>query len=217
LRSTHLVQALLVLSCLCGSLVTPAAAASQSGPGERVDYGVDVALGGEAAKAESIFVSMLSHTRGDARALNNLGNLRLLKGEVGVALAFYERALRGDSLDAGIHLNRGIAFMLLGDDARATEAAAIGMRLAGGRSKADALLGLGTTKEESARAAQRTMISPEEVRALLARASQAVPSDTSRAGRERTGTTPAKTSTWRSAGPRAADGGDSVMLLYWKR
>src|SRR5512138_1127971 len=70
---------------------------------KRSDYGVTLAVSGEEARAESIFVTMLSHTRGDSRALNNLGNLRLLRGETGVALAFYERALRGDSLDAGIH------------------------------------------------------------------------------------------------------------------
>src|SRR6266850_1677647 len=75
-------------------------------PDARSEYGVTLAVSGEEARAESIFVTMLSHTRGDARALNNLGNLRLLRGETGVALAFYERALRGDSLDAGIHLNR---------------------------------------------------------------------------------------------------------------
>ena len=67
----------------------------------RGEYGVTLAIGGEEARAESVFVTMLSHTRGDARALNNLGNLRLLRGETGVALAFYDRALRGDSLDAG--------------------------------------------------------------------------------------------------------------------
>ena len=77
----------------------------------RGDYGVTLAITGEAARAESVFVTMLSHTRGDSRALNNLGNLRLLRGETGVALAFYERALRGDSLDAGIQLNRAAAVL----------------------------------------------------------------------------------------------------------
>src|SRR5437867_5274750 len=113
------------------------AAGTSSDP--RGEYGVSLAISGEQARAESIFVSMLSHTRGDSRALNNLGNLRLLRGETGVALAFYDRALRGDSLDAGIHLNRATALMMIGDEVRASEAFAIGVRLAGGVERAPAL------------------------------------------------------------------------------
>src|SRR5262245_61618575 len=86
------------------------------------EYGGTLAVSGEEARAESLFITMLSHTRGDARALNNLGNIRLLRGETGVALAFYERALRGDSLDAGIHLNRATGLLLIGDKERAEAA-----------------------------------------------------------------------------------------------
>src|SRR5947207_3786352 len=100
--------------------VSQFAAGDSSDP--RGEYGVTLAISGEEARAESIFVTMLSHTRGDARALNNLGNLRLLRGETGVALAFYERALRGDSLDPGIHLNRATALMLIGDKDRSETA-----------------------------------------------------------------------------------------------
>src|SRR5216117_3639718 len=114
------------------------AAASDS----RSEFGVTLALSGEGARAESLFITMLSHTRGDSRALNNLGNIRLLKGETGVALAFYERALRGDSLDAGIHLNRATALMLIGDKDRSAESFARGVKLAGGFDQAQALLGL---------------------------------------------------------------------------
>ena len=106
------------------------------------DYGVTLAIAGDAARAESVFVTMLSHTHGDARALNNLGNLRLLRGETGVALAFYDRALRGDSLDAGIHLNRATALMLIGDQDRADRSYRTGVRLAGGVEQAEALMGL---------------------------------------------------------------------------
>src|SRR5204863_6712843 len=94
----------------------------------RSDYGVTLAMTGEEARAESLFITMLSHTRGDARALNNLGNIRLLRGETSVALAFYERALRGDSLDAGIHLNRATALMLIGDKDRSAQSFARGVK-----------------------------------------------------------------------------------------
>src|SRR5580765_1261525 len=95
---------------------------------ERSEYGVTLAMTGEEARAESLFITMLSHTRGDSRALNNLGNIRLLRGETSVALAFYERALRGDSLDAGIYLNRATALMLIGDKARSEKSFAEGVK-----------------------------------------------------------------------------------------
>src|SRR6266481_7519779 len=54
------------------------------------EYGIALALAGADARAESAFVSLLSHVPGDARALNNLGNTHLLRGDLDVALAFYE-------------------------------------------------------------------------------------------------------------------------------
>lgn len=188
-------------------------------PDTRGEYGVTLAISGEEARAESIFVTMLSHTRGDARALNNLGNLRLLRGETGVALAFYERALRGDSLDAGIHLNRATALMMIGDEQRSAQAFAIGVKLAGGVDRAQALLGLPPDKQPTDRAAKKTAIDPEQLRAMLRRAATSVPKDSVRlldsaAGLGAAGKRP---SAWRSAGARASDGSDTPQLLYWKR
>jgi hypothetical protein len=184
----------------------------------RSEYGVTLAISGEEARAESIFVTMLSHTHGDARALNNLGNLRLLRGESGVALAFYERALRGDSLDAGIHLNRATALMLLGDKPRSEQAFATGVKLAGGVENAQSLLGIPPEKAATERAAQKGAIDPEQLRAMLKRAATTVPKDslhlvdsvpTSSSGKH--------PSAWRSAGARASDGSETPQLLYWKR
>lgn len=184
----------------------------------RGDYGVALAISGEEARAESLFITMLSHTRGDARALNNLGNIRLLKGETGVALAFYERALRGDSLDAGIHLNRATALMVIGDKERSAESFARGVKLAGGYGPAQALLGLLPTKQPNERAASKQMIDPEQVRAMLKRAATTVPSDSVKAvGRDGKSGTGAQPSVWRSAGPRGSDGDETPHLLYWKR
>jgi len=194
----------------------PAAPAPVAG---REDLGVSLALAGETARAESVFVTMLSHVRGDARALNNLGNLRLLRGDVGVALAFYDRALRADSTDAGIHLNRATALMLLGDQDRAAAAAATGVQLAGGPAAAQALLGLGPDPAEAGRASDsRAFINKGELRALLQNAAAAVPADTTRA-HGAPGAHPAHTKapTWRSAGPRASDASDAAAVLYWKR
>lgn len=184
----------------------------------RSEYGVTLAISGEQARAESIFVSMLSHTRGDSRALNNLGNLRLLRGETGVALAFYERALRGDSLDAGIHLNRATALMLLGDQQRSERAFATGVKLAGGVDRAQALLGLTPEKQPTEKAARKTVIDPEQLRAMLKHAATAVPRDSLKLLDSNVASGPAKrNSAWRSAGARASDGEDTPMILYWKR
>lgn len=184
----------------------------------RGEFGVTLAVSGEEARAESVFVSMLSHTRGDARALNNLGNLRLLRGETGVALAFYERALRGDSLDGGIHLNRATALMVIGDKERSAAAFARGVKLAGGIEQAESLLGLPPEKQPTERAASKTTIDPDQLREMLRTAATAVPKDSDRQANSRTARTAGSSRTaWRSAGARSSDGGDTQQLLYWKR
>ena len=186
----------------------------------RSEYGVTLAISGDEARAESLFITMLSHTRGDARALNNLGNIRLLRGETGVALAFYERALRGDSLDAGVHLNHATALLLLGDKERSEKAFARGVKLAGGVEQAQALLGIPPEpKQPSERAAKKTAIDPEQIRAMLRRAASTVPTEkvvsaSSGGAKTSTGKNP---SAWRSAGPRGSDGSETQWLLYWKR
>lgn len=184
----------------------------------RGEFGVTLAIGGEGARAESVFVTMLSHSRGDARALNNLGNLRLLRGEIGVALAFYERALRGDSLDAGIDLNRATALMMIGDKDRSAEAFARGVKRAGGVEQAEALLGLPPEKQPTERAARKTTIDPERLRSMLRTAASSVPKDSARQSDSKAARTAAGSRTaWRSAGARSSDGGETPQLLYWKR
>jgi len=187
---------------------------------ERSEYGVTLAISGEEARAESLFITMLSHSKGDARALNNLGNIRLLRGETGVALAFYERALRGDSLDAGIHLNHATALMLLGDQKRSELAFARGVKLAGGPEQAQALMGIPPElAEPTERAAKKTAIDPEQIRAMLKQAASTVPTEkveSASSGGAKTASGKAP-SAWRSAGPRASDGSETPQLLYWKR
>ncbi|MFI5370308.1 MAG: hypothetical protein ACHQ52_02035 [Candidatus Eisenbacteria bacterium] len=205
-----------VIACLVSASPQFAAGDQTDARGE---YGVTLAISGEEARAESIFVTMLSHTRGDARALNNLGNLRLLRGETGVALAFYDRALRGDSLDAGIHLNRATALMIIGDQQRSEQAFALGVKLAGGLEHAQALLGLPPEKQPTERAAKKTVIDPDQLRAMLKHAATSVPKDSLRLvdSPPAAGAAGTHPSAWRSAGARASDGSDTPQLLYWKR
>ena len=130
----------------------------------------------------------------------------------------YERALRGDSLDAGIHLNRATALMVIGDRSRSSESFALGVKLAGGLANAQTLLGLPPEGQTGERAGKKTMIDPEQVRAMLKHAATTVPSDSVRkSGNPANAATGTQPSAWRSAGPRAADGSESQFLLYWKR
>ncbi len=181
-------------------------------------YGVSQALAGQLAAADSAFLALMSMHRHDARALNNLGNLKLMKGEYGPALAFYDAALAADSSDAGLHLNRAAALYVLGEDDRALEAAARANALAGNADRAGALLGLRSAEPDSGRAAERKALSPGTMRALLRKAAARVPVDTVH-------TAPARNpergqgkrvQAWRGAVTRAADA-DSRLSLYWKR
>lgn len=202
------------------ALVVSAGFASVCSADDRSEYGVALAITGEEARAESLFITMLSHTKGDARALNNLGNIRLMKGETGVALAFYERALRGDSLDAGIHLNHATALMLLGDKERSEEAFALGVKLAGGVEQAQALLGIPPEPQATGdRAAKKPVVDPEQIRAMLKKAASTIPDQKvkpANTGGDKTAANK-NASAWRSAGPRASDGSETPQLLYWKR
>jgi hypothetical protein len=183
------------------------------------DFGVTLAIGGEEARAESVFVSMLSHTKGDARALNNLGNIRLLRGEAGVALAFYDRAIRGDKSDAGIHLNRAAALMLMGDTKRSDEAFATGVKLAGGIDKATALLNLPPEDAPVDKGSKKTAINPEQLRSMLKKAAASVPKDQIKQvpADAAAASNTKNTSAWRAAGARSSDGSEASTLLYWKR
>jgi tetratricopeptide (TPR) repeat protein len=219
--------ALIVTNTAAGAAETTAASgvpdndvATQS---QRSEYGIALAMSGESLEAESVFASLLSSTPGDARALTNLGNLRVMKGEFGVALAFYDKALRAVPDEAGVVLDRAIALLLIGDTERAEAEAARAVTLAGGESQADWLLGLSSAEPgPTSRASEKQFLSKDQIRALLQAAARRVPrspapslaahdsvSSEARARRPN--------STWRSAGTRASDGGDVATMLYWMK
>jgi Flp pilus assembly protein TadD len=191
------------------------------------DLGVTLALSGDDAGAESVFISLLSHSPRDSRALTNLGNLHLVRGEPDLALAFYERAGNLDSLDAGIILNQAVALMLLGDEEMAERRASRGIELAGGIREALSLLGLRRTEQEAEdrnadKSAEKPHVAKNEIAALLSAAKQGVPVDPTQAGgrsqyaaQSKQPGQPARS--FRSAGTRAS--GESVVadMIYWKR
>jgi tetratricopeptide (TPR) repeat protein len=188
---------------------------------EECEYGIALALAGAEARAESAFVSLLSHAPGDARALNNLGNVQLLRGDFDVALAYYQQASEADSADPGIVLNGATALLLRGDEGEAQILAAEGVRRAGGLRQAALLLGLKAPEASSdtPKAGDRAYVRKDEVLALLRAAAANVPRDSSK-------TRPApgapsrarkRSPTWRSAGARGAEGTDASVVVYWKQ
>lgn len=195
--------------------------------GAECDLGVTLALSGDDAGAESVFISLLSHSPRDSRALTNLGNLHLVRGEPDLALAFYERAGNLDSLDAGIILNQAVALMLLGDQEMAERRASQGIELAGGVREASSLLGLRRTEQEAEdrgadTSGEKPHVAKNEIAALLSAAKQGVPVDPTQAGgrsqyaaQSKQPGQPARS--FRSAGTRAS--GESVVadMIYWKR
>lgn len=215
--------------CVASADAGPAAAAAPSvptavAPGSLdalCEYGIAVALMGRNARAESVFVDLLSRSPGDARALNNLGNVALLRGEPDLAMSFYERAAERDSADAGVILNEAIALMLLGDEAAAREGAAEGIRRAGSPQAAGYLLGLEYSGGERPKASSPSAMSKDELTALLQAAAGQVPSDSTRAGAAVPGTVSKGTTSthrapvWRSAGARAGNA-DAAATVYWK-
>ena len=186
------------------------------------ELGITLALSGNGASAESVFVSLLSRSPRDGRALNNLGNLHLWRGEPGVALAFYGQAGEADSSDAGIMLNEATALLLAGDDDNAKSRATEGVARAGGPQNAANLLGLHLDpgSEDLEKGADSAQLSRDEVLALLRAATRAVPVDSTRT---KTAAVDSKTKNskkapaWRSAGARGSDGSDAGAVLYWKR
>jgi tetratricopeptide (TPR) repeat protein len=186
-------------------------------------YGIALALAGADARAESAFVSLLSHAPGDPRALNNLGNTHILRGDLDVALAFYQQASEADTSDPGIVLNGATALMLRGDEEEAQTLAAEGVRRAGGVLQAALLLGLKAPESSSdaPKAGDRAYVRKDEVLALLRAAAANVPADSSRAKPPQASGGPARarkpTTTWRSAGARGAEGTDAAVVVYWKQ
>jgi hypothetical protein len=166
-------------------------------------------------------VWLLAKAPGDARALTNLGNLNLMRGESDVALAFYERAAASDTADAGILLNEATALLLVGEDEAAAERASVATRRAGGAQEAARLLGL-RVEADVPKAAGTAKVSQEEILGLLRAAAAGVPAD-SVAKPAGTGSGPGakppsarRAPVWRSAAARAGSQ-EAASILYWKR
>jgi len=190
-------------------------------------YAMAIAFEGDLERADSLFERLVLQRPGDPRALTNLGNVKLLEDKVETALAFYDRAARTDSTDAGIVLNQSTAYLLLGDREQANDRAAVAIALAGGFKQAAGLIGLRRAAEQAAdasKAGDRPQISSEELLANLFEAARGrVPTDTIR-GLSRADSAAAMTQPKRKRkGPRwriAATRGevpDAARNLYWKQ
>ncbi len=209
-----------------GTVLVPRPAAADATSSDRLgtvcEYGINLAFRGELAASESVFISLLSLSHRDPRALANLGNLHLLRGDLKDALGFFGRANKIDGKDPGIVLNRAIAYLLLGEDELALDAAEQGIGMAGGLGPAASLLGirLEGRASDSVKTGARVYLSKNEIRALLEAAAAGIPSDSlSVAGAAAPPSPPKKgrKRIWRTAGTRGGESRDAVALIYWKR
>lgn len=135
----------------------------------RNELGVAFAVQGDLGKAESAFVSILSSSPSDPRALLNLGNVCLLRGEAGPAREFYRRALSDPPSDPAIHYSLGVLSLLEEDpDAAANEIGQV-LNATGDVDSACNLVGLRTQGLEVDVERQGTglLLSTAEVRDLL--------------------------------------------------
>src|SRR5262245_7655276 len=224
MRSLTTAFLLFALTLWGGGTASSAAEVAASDPdslSRMCELGITYALSGQAAAAESAFVSLLSRSPGDARALNNLGNLSLGRGDPALALAFYAKAGAADSADAGIVLNEAAALMIAGDDSTARDAAAEGIERAGGPEPAAGLLGLKYEAPDSeTRAAEGARVRRGEMLALLHSAIRSVPVDSTanhHGARPPAGAKAKPMPAWRPAGARSDIDVDVATLLYWKR
>jgi Flp pilus assembly protein TadD len=228
-RLSHLATTIVLLACIArlalGQPSDHSATVVEDRGRAACDYGIAIAFHGDLGRAESVFIRLLVRSPGDARALTNLGNLNLMRGEPAVAMAFYERAARADTADAGILLDQATALLLLGDDDAARAQAAIATERAGGVREAARLLGLRTDLDEATpRAAEKTRVGKEEILSLLRAAAAVVPTDSLPARRNDSPAPESKAPrtqkrrapVWRAAGARAGDQ-DVAAVLYWKR
>lgn len=202
-------------------------AAADPAPGsEKCEFGITLALEGQLAASESVFVSLLSDLPADARALNNLGNISCLRGDLDVALVFYERSLEADSTDPGVQLNRATTLMLNGEEERAKREAGRAIRMAGGVKQLAALTGIGGGEDQGdqpAKASDKVFVDKQEVRDLLRGAMVPLKPQPAAADSAASRTTPPPEASkkrarlWKSAAPRASDASQAALVLYWKR
>lgn len=186
--------------------------------GSRVEYGITLAFAGEISRSESLFVSLLGRAPGDPRVHTDLGNVNVLKGELDLALVFYDNAMRADTVDAGIRLNRALVLLLMGDRKAAVDEAAASIGMAGGLEAAAGLIGLHLRRAaaDSVKAADQVYLSEQEVTALLIEASEKT--EKGKAGVPATEEmSHERARIWRSGAPRAAKDLESATLLYWRR
>ena len=215
-----------VAACLLAG--SPARAADVGGTARDSDcaQGISLALRGDLAHAEAVFRTMLNRAPRDPRALNNLGNIYLMRGQPRMALGSYRVAMLQDPRDPGIRLNEASAYHFLGEDtAQALMRAAI--HRAGGLENAARLLGIHMPRQASpeVRGAERPRANRDEIQQLLLRAAATVPSrapaaDSARKSGQRRAesgrvSVPGGT---RAADLASPDDSSAVeSALYWKR
>jgi len=156
-----------------------------------------LAFQGRYDQATQRISAILDRSPNNASALNNLGNIYTMKGEIERAKAAYQSAYEADKTDPGIRLNQGLVHKISGDDEYGDQLLAEGIQKAGGAAKALNLIGIGADTDTRGEAA---LMIANQIRLLF----------TNLAGEQSGATKLLRAS-------EVGDDGEEEFHLYWKR
>ncbi|WP_425147909.1 tetratricopeptide repeat protein [Deinococcus sp.] len=121
--------------------------------------GVLNALQDQEAEADTLFAQAVQHDPGHYRALTNLGNMALERGDPGVAEGLYRQAMALNGDYAGAHHNLGVALRRQKRLSESVKYIKAGQRLSVRQSKRD--------QDDELRASPRTLKTVQTVRTAL--------------------------------------------------
>ncbi|ULH15556.1 hypothetical protein MF271_16850 [Deinococcus sp. KNUC1210] len=121
--------------------------------------GVLNALQDQEAEADTLFAQAVQHDPGHYRALTNLGNMALERGDLGVAEKLYRQAMALNGEYAGAHHNLGVALRRQKRLQESVKYIKAGQRLSVRQTKRD--------QDDELRASPRTLKTVQTVRTVL--------------------------------------------------
>jgi len=178
-----------------------------------------LAVAGKFDDAKRGYLELIHRAPADAGAINNLGNVYLMMGEVDSALHYYDRAFTADRADTALLFNRAVALDLLA----AAETDSAEKRLL--QNEVDVLLGVIVTSKKSLHVVENLLLDetgirearPEENPALYAQQSRMKNKlqKAKKGGKKPTPKKPTKKGS-RAGGTRNIRPPSNSIYLYWK-
>ena len=139
-----------------------------------------MAKSNDITSALDVFTRLQKLAPGDARVMNNLGNVHCLLSNDSAALIWYKKAVQTDSINGAIRINQGLCHFTRGDETTASDLIRKGIMLTGGMEKTAILLGfdmneLPGTEKGAEKTATKTVLSRKKIKALMQQSLDKVP------------------------------------------